>query len=69
MTCIYKNHLKKTPSPKFGLESQLWTSDLEFVNTLMGIIGSYTTSKLFFMCFSYLKKTHTYNPMDPKNPL
>ena len=25
--------LKKTPSPKFGLESQLGTSDLEFVNT------------------------------------
>ena len=24
--------LKKTPSPKFGLESQLGTSDLEFVN-------------------------------------
>ena len=23
--------LKKTPSPKFGLESQLGTSDLEFV--------------------------------------
>ena len=26
--------LKKTPSPKFGLESQLGTSDLEFVNNL-----------------------------------
>ena len=26
--------LKKTPSPKFGLESQLGTSDLEFVNKL-----------------------------------
>ena len=25
--------LKKTPSPKFGLESQFGTSDLEFVNT------------------------------------
>ena len=25
--------LKKTPSPKFGLESQLGTSDLEFVKT------------------------------------
>ena len=24
--------LKKTPSPKFGLESQLGTFDLEFVN-------------------------------------
>ena len=24
--------LKKTPSPKFGLESELGTSDLEFVN-------------------------------------
>ena len=26
--------LKKTPCPKFGLESQLGTSDLEFVNSL-----------------------------------
>ena len=26
--------LKKTPSPKFELESQLGTSDLKFVNSL-----------------------------------
>ena len=31
--------LKKTPSPKFGLESQLGTSDLEFVNWNGDLIG------------------------------
>ena len=28
--------LKKTPSPKFELESQLGTSDLEFAKSLIG---------------------------------
>ena len=30
--------LKKTPSPKFGLESQHGTSDLEFVNLNLSFI-------------------------------
>ena len=32
--------LKKTPSPKFGLESQLGTSDLEFVNSITVLVFS-----------------------------
>ena len=31
---VENEFLKKTPSPKIGLESQLGTSDLEFVKTV-----------------------------------
>ena len=37
--------LKKTPSPKFGLESQLGTSDLEFVKKLKKLIDMISRSQ------------------------